>query len=165
MKSVVEGVKFEITPLSRKILDNIDILDNILTDVEREIIDIVREAPITTKELRHVYILRLIDRYKIKIPSVKEKIVLSKEELEYYQKTKEPVVLGENVRLPNLSRAYEKALKKRGFKIPAFETFDNMLMSLEKLGIVSRRYDPVKKGRWLWILNPDFLIAQKEKKS
>ena len=60
----------------------------------------------------------------------------------------------------------EKEAKKvdKSLEIPAWERIDRILTSLEKLGLVIRRYDPLKKGRHLWLINPEYLIYQKRKK-
>ncbi len=150
-----ETASISATPLSKKLLDNIDVLDSILTDVEKDIIDVLKESPATTQLLRVKYIFKLTDRYKIKLSVPKEDAKNS------LQKQKEPPFI---IFMPNLSKSGEKLLKQRGFKIPSYHTLDNMLFSLENLGIVARRYDPLKKGKWLWILNPNFSIALKEKK-
>jgi len=139
-------------PLSKKLLDNIDILDKILTREEKEIIDILNKyGPSTTKETRDHYILNLRKQKVIPL-SVRQRL---------YRALRNSETM---VRLPEHSKILEKISKEYNIKIPAYETFDNMLLSLEKLGLVARRYDPLKKAKWLWILNPSLLVQLKEKK-
>lgn len=140
------------TPFSQKLLDNLDVLDSVLTKEERKIIEMLKIEPLTTKQIRDNYIFELAGYMTIQSP-LKSGITKSKREMENERKLE--------------IKSLEKNLKHKGYKIPAFETFDKMLLSLEALSIVARRYDPLKRRKtrdWLWILNPNFLIALKEKK-
>lgn len=148
-----EEPDIQTTPLSKQLLDNIDVLDKILTREENEIIAILNKyGPSTTKEIRDYYILRSISNKGMPIPlTVRQSL---------YRALKNSDAA---TRLPELSKIFEKAFKGYKIKIPAYETCDNMLLSLEKIGLVSRRYDTLKKAKWLWILNPNFLIKLKER--
>jgi len=160
-----EGIT--IKPLSQKIIDNIDILNNILTPLEMSIIDIL-EQPRTVKEIRDYYIIELAEDLKLNLDKHKgivqsdvyKKIGRGK----FVQHPKYPhILLRKYESIPKTSKELEKELKKRKIKIPSYEKFDNILLSLEKLGITARRYDTLKKGKFLWILNPNFLIVRKQK--
>lgn len=148
-----------VTPLSHKIIDNIDILNNLLTPLELWIIDTLK-TPMTVKEIRDRYIIKRYNEEGIGWEEItkdikpKRKIVLTAEFLEK---------LKLKVSIPKTAREAEKVLKKKRIRVPSYEKFDGILLSLEKLGITARRYDFLKKGKWLWILNPSFLIAKKKK--
>lgn len=138
VSSLTEKAKIEITPLSQKVLDNLDVLSKLLTNYEDIVLKIlVLHGALSTKEIRRWYGYVLAEK------------VLKKEITDF--SIKEFNILENELK------------KKKGAGIPAFETFENILLSLEKLGLVGRRYDPLKKAKWLWIVNPSYLAALKDK--
>jgi DNA-directed RNA polymerase subunit F len=153
-------ISIEVSPLSQKVLENIDILSSILTPLENIVINILKESPKTTNEIRSVFIFNLSKHFNVTL--TKEEI----EKIKPYKETKISLFRSEYlVNIPKASIYLEKKLKEKGIKVPSFDKFDYILNSLARLGIVGKRYDPLKKGKrgFLWILNPDFLIALKEK--
>lgn len=135
-----EKAKIEITPLVQNVFENIDVLSNILTIYERAVLDVlIKHGALATKEVRRYYGFDMA-------------------EIVYKRKITDFSIDEFNEIVANLKR-------KKAKGVPAFETFDNTLQSLEKLGLVARRYDPLKKAKWLWIVNPNYLIALKKSKS
>lgn len=57
-----------------------------------------------------------------------------------------------------------KALSSRGFEIPSFNTVKGILENLSDMGIVILREskEGVGKAKWLWILNPKFVIEMEK---
>ncbi len=144
--------------LSPQILENPDVLPHLLTDLEYKIFEIVKEGkPATVKEIRDGYI-------KSRVPWMvgDEKIdsqfsTFYKELLEKRRQRK--------ITSTKFISFLEDGLKRiRGFEIPSFQRIDRILESLEDLGLVTKRYDPLKKGKYLWIVNPAYLIAIKKRK-
>jgi len=146
-----------ITPLSKKILNSIEILDNLLTPLELWIIDTL-DKPRTVKEIRDFYVVELGRRFGIR-PDLILKFKDYSSMKEFIEKQKPKIIP-----IPELSKTIENELKTKKIRIPSYDKFDNILLSLEKLGITARRYDLLRKGKWLWVLNPHFLIALKESK-
>lgn len=172
-KTEKEETDIKITPISKKITENIEILPKILTSLEMDVINILDSFPaLTTNEVRNHYVLLQYAEYdELLIPkeiklSNKEKEKLEKigKQLKNSKTEKERFQILQNVNLTlNFKKSMERVLKFKGIRIPSYEKFDNVLLGLEKLGIVARRYDPLRLGKWLWVLSPQFLIARKRK--
>ncbi len=133
------------------VLNNLELIPNVLTETEFEILLILVYAnhPLNTKEIRNrlINIIGNNERRRRKIEALdklweqKSKITLT----EYYDKL-------------------DKELKKLNIKPPSYERIDNILQSLEKLSLISRRYDDLKKEKYLWLLNPKFITLWTKKR-
>jgi len=134
-----EKVGIECNPVLKKIFENIDNLPQILTRIELDVVEILKNhGPLTTKAVRDFYILNYVSK-RMTMGSIK--------------KFKIPI--------PELARAKEKQLKKEKWKLPSYDKIEYILKGLYAIGIVGKRYDPFKKGLHLWFLSLDFLNALK----
>lgn len=141
-------------PLSKKVLENLPYIHRIFTFTERIIFNVISnlETAYTTKEIRGFYILRIAEdvmNNKYRQPVDSEKCIEFRVELHGRRgiiKTKTDFI--------NWS---ERKLKEMGIKIASFKTIDSILQTFEKLGIVTRRYDPERKGKYLWCLTLEFM--------
>jgi hypothetical protein len=153
--------------INPQIFEKIDYLYTLLTKDERLILNIFLEnpQPMHTKNIRdrillfHVNFLinwvngkTKFDENSYIIGSKNITVNKAKEFLEKDDK---------NFKVMNNLTTYFKWLSREltelGFEIPSYEKIDKILFSLEKLGLVGRRYDPEKKAKWLWIINPIIL--------
>jgi len=141
-------VGIETTPLARKIRENIDILSKILIPLENEIIMILNtKGPLTTTEIRNNFI-----EYKASLfpDFINEKNIPN-------------INLKGGKTSLKIRKELEKNLKSKKVYIPSYDKFEYALQSLEKIGIIGKRFDPLKKGRFLWLLSPDFVIETSKK--
>lgn len=150
-----EGITY--VKLSPRILENPGILPHILTKLEHEIFQIVSEGPPdTVKEIRDEYV-----RNRVPFQTGNDDIdnKFKKAYADLIDKLR-----ARKITNSEFIKSVEFSLKKlKGFEIPSYERLDRILQSLEKLGLVTRRYDPLKKGKGLWVVNPEYLIAANKK--
>jgi hypothetical protein len=153
--------------INPQILENLDYLHTLLTKDERLILNIFLEnpQPIHTKNIRdrillfHVNFLTNWVNGKTKFDE--NSYIISSKNIEV-DKVKEFLEKNnENFKVINNLTAYFKWLSREltelGFEIPSYEKIDKNLFSLEKLGLIGRRYDPEKKAKWFWVINPILL--------
>ena len=149
-----EKVGLQTTNLSNQVLENISVLDKILTYIELGIIQVLEIfGPMNTKQVRDQWIHYAVTEGEYLSALGKSSKKYANYEVSMKEANKE------------VTKKCEKILRERNVKIPSHQRFDNILKSLERIGIVARRYDPFKRGKWLWILNPKFAIARKKKPS
>lgn len=154
-----EKIGLEVRPISKKVLENLDVLEKILTPQEMNIIKILMEYPRTTNQIRSTYIYNTFKAFDFKLSN--EEIA----KIKPYKETKVSLFKSEyEFNIPKAGPIMEKKLKERGLKVPSYDSFVYTLRSLQQLGLVAIRHDPMKKGNWLWVINPEYLIALKEKK-
>ena len=164
---VNERTRIETKELNPKIMENIDVLENILTFWEFWVLKILelKKTALTTQEIRNKILLKISDdlrKGQIKDFDVvyTNKIITKKELQELRIKIKEELKKREPTYL--FIKSLEKLMDKiLGIKIPSYKKIENMLLALEKMGLVGRRYDTLKKGKWLWVLNPMYIKALK----
>lgn len=174
-KSNIQRSQIAITPLSQRIVENLDILPDILKHLELGILAVFERyrTPLTTKEVRTFFISMKSDWLigKLETKNFKEgflsfeKKTATKKDLEKYNKELIRFVNKRKPTKPQLASFMEKQQKKLGIDTPSYKKFNKSLETLQSLGLVAKRIDPTDKRRkQLWLLSPAYLIAKKENK-
>ncbi|MCD6478283.1 MAG: hypothetical protein J7L44_00145 [Candidatus Diapherotrites archaeon] len=136
-----------------------------LTPLELEVLLTLlkHNYPLSTKEIRQALITEKYDRFFKRPAQVRSP---SPEEEELINKVKK---LWEGWRSGKITKteyfqALEKDLRERGISIPSFERIENILLSLESLGLVSKRVDERKKAKCLWLIVPKYRVSYNKKR-
>lgn len=168
---VTEKIEIKAIPLSQEVLKNIDMLHYILTKVEFIVLKILERLkyPCTTKQIRNFYIMELSNMLvnfskKETLEDVLDPTItqITLEKAKEFAKNSEEAA--KKYKGGEFIFWSEKELKKLGFKIPSYKTIEKALFGLEMFGITIRRKDTLRrKGKHLWLLNPNFLFALKKK--
>ena len=59
----------------------------------------------------------------------------------------------------------EESMKKNNFPVLSYEKVVNILNSLNGIGLITKRHDPSKNAKYLWVVNPNYLLALEESKT
>jgi len=171
-----ENIKphIETTPLSQNILENIDLIETILTQFEYSVLWLLekRQFAYTTKKIRNIGIQESYDRLRRQEKDtisftensiytgkdIENFIKIAEKELDKKIKRKEPTYIW----IQSVEKLMSKVLHIR---FPSYKKFKSALLSLEKLGLVGRRYDPTIKGKELWFVNPKYLLLKRKTNS
>jgi hypothetical protein len=152
--------------INPQILEKIDYIYTLLTKDERLILNIFLEnpQPTHTKNIRDRILLFhvnfLINWVNGKTKFEENSYIIFSKNIKIDEAKKFLEKHDKNIKVMNSTTFFKwlsRELTELGLKIPSYEKIDKILFSLEKLGLVGRRYDSEKKAKWLWVINPIIL--------
>lgn len=150
------------SPIQNNIINNIDILMDILTDVEFGIFVVLarNRLPMTTRNIRsNLIIQQMMNSNKKALQTFADEYKAKKlDEIEKHSKT-------DIMDTPKFIAYAEKMFRKLGEKFPSFEGVDTSLESLRKPGILWRRAVNYRNAKQVWLINPKLLSKWREKRS